>query len=663
MAVDGYEKRTLLEKYEIPIDHLTFEYLEKCNDPRELERIVKILRSGEEGSYPDLLKSFETKLARVMPGSRLLKVSQTAVTTRDNGYDFYMKTINEIKEFRREAELFREEVKNKPRRCVLEELPPVRSPGKITFSQREGKTEEPKKLRTEPKKLKSGIQRNYSEWEKYDVDRELVRMDIEEERARERSERKQKQKPVKEEEVAKVHIADGGGDYEYTHAEKVYMASQQKDRGNEYYRAGDHKQAIEHYSAAIVLDPTPAAYNNRALAYLKLQKYAEAISDCNKVLEVEPDNLKALMRRGVAYESRSDYQKALEDFTKVTILQPNNQKAHNLARQMQEKIGGRKKAVRMKIEEDGPVKRGNKVLFKPWGSSVDRNVEYNEFGLPKVICTCSGEPAWVRNYPAQQYPDTSSDDEYPCEPASESMETSETEEYSSSSVTSRLRDDSDSQVDYTVKQEKSVINNDFEIEKGSGDMYSKEKTEDNGSDVMSFSDGIEPLTIHEVDFNSLLPEGSEPGEVPMDNTCRNWQEEPMQEAEGIEDLSLEDNAACKITSVCEFINAWQSVKNKNDPLQLAPVLRRIRPSDLPQVIGNSMDGPMLCTMLQCLEKAFLHDPAFVLDFLKSITSVTRFTLVKCFLGPTEKEVISRLFAALEKVGCHPPADLQKAFLS
>ncbi|XP_067008314.2 RNA polymerase II-associated protein 3 isoform X2 [Anabrus simplex] len=607
MAVDGYEKRTLLEKYEIPIDHLTFEYLEKCNDPRELERIVKILRSGEEGSYPDLLKSFETKLARVMPGSRLLKVSQTAVTTRDNGYDFYMKTINEIKEFRREAELFREEVKNKPRRCVLEELPPVRSPGKITFSQREGKTEEPKKLRTEPKKLKSGIQRNYSEWEKYDVDRELVRMDIEEERARERSERKQKQKPVKEEEVAKVHIADGGD--------------------------------------------------------LKLQKYAEAISDCNKVLEVEPDNLKALMRRGVAYESRSDYQKALEDFTKVTILQPNNQKAHNLARQMQEKIGGRKKAVRMKIEEDGPVKRGNKVLFKPWGSSVDRNVEYNEFGLPKVICTCSGEPAWVRNYPAQQYPDTSSDDEYPCEPASESMETSETEEYSSSSVTSRLRDDSDSQVDYTVKQEKSVINNDFEIEKGSGDMYSKEKTEDNGSDVMSFSDGIEPLTIHEVDFNSLLPEGSEPGEVPMDNTCRNWQEEPMQEAEGIEDLSLEDNAACKITSVCEFINAWQSVKNKNDPLQLAPVLRRIRPSDLPQVIGNSMDGPMLCTMLQCLEKAFLHDPAFVLDFLKSITSVTRFTLVKCFLGPTEKEVISRLFAALEKVGCHPPADLQKAFLS
>jgi hypothetical protein len=37
-------KKSLMAKYEIPVDHLTFDYVEKCNDRREMERIVKILR-------------------------------------------------------------------------------------------------------------------------------------------------------------------------------------------------------------------------------------------------------------------------------------------------------------------------------------------------------------------------------------------------------------------------------------------------------------------------------------------------------------------------------------------------------------------------------------------------------------------------------------------
>ena len=36
--------KTLLEKYEIPLDHLDFAYVKQCNDLKELERIVKILR-------------------------------------------------------------------------------------------------------------------------------------------------------------------------------------------------------------------------------------------------------------------------------------------------------------------------------------------------------------------------------------------------------------------------------------------------------------------------------------------------------------------------------------------------------------------------------------------------------------------------------------------
>jgi hypothetical protein len=37
-------KKSLLKKYEIPVDHISFEYVEKCNDRKEMEKIVKILR-------------------------------------------------------------------------------------------------------------------------------------------------------------------------------------------------------------------------------------------------------------------------------------------------------------------------------------------------------------------------------------------------------------------------------------------------------------------------------------------------------------------------------------------------------------------------------------------------------------------------------------------
>ena len=38
--------------------------------------------------------------------------------------------------------------------------------------------------------------------------------------------------------------------------------------------------------------PTVAAYNNRAQAEIKLQNWHRALSDCQKVLELEPGNAK-----------------------------------------------------------------------------------------------------------------------------------------------------------------------------------------------------------------------------------------------------------------------------------------------------------------------------------------------------------------------------------
>lgn len=66
-------KRTLLQKYEIPVNHLDFDYVRECHDAKEIERMLLILRSGEEGYFPDLQRCTEQRLRVLNANSKLLR--------------------------------------------------------------------------------------------------------------------------------------------------------------------------------------------------------------------------------------------------------------------------------------------------------------------------------------------------------------------------------------------------------------------------------------------------------------------------------------------------------------------------------------------------------------------------------------------------------------
>ncbi|EGI60130.1 PREDICTED: uncharacterized protein LOC105151232 [Acromyrmex echinatior] len=74
--VERPEKKTLLERYNIPVENVSYEFISQCTDGKTLERIVLILRSGEEGDYPDLTKHAEERLARIKPTSALLRKAE-----------------------------------------------------------------------------------------------------------------------------------------------------------------------------------------------------------------------------------------------------------------------------------------------------------------------------------------------------------------------------------------------------------------------------------------------------------------------------------------------------------------------------------------------------------------------------------------------------------
>lgn len=79
-------KRNLLDKYMIPIENLDYEYVRSCTDIKELEKIIEILRSGEEGFYPDLIKFAEEKLNELSPNNRMLRIEVPCkrISTHEN---------------------------------------------------------------------------------------------------------------------------------------------------------------------------------------------------------------------------------------------------------------------------------------------------------------------------------------------------------------------------------------------------------------------------------------------------------------------------------------------------------------------------------------------------------------------------------------------------
>lgn len=90
-------------------------------------------------------------------------------------------------------------------------------------------------------------------------------------------------------------------------------AAIKKAEGNKFYSSGDYERAIEFYGQAIELDPTEASYlGNRAAAYLMVRKYSEALADCNKAIELNPNFLKAYIRASKACVNLGMLTEALE---------------------------------------------------------------------------------------------------------------------------------------------------------------------------------------------------------------------------------------------------------------------------------------------------------------------------------------------------------------
>ncbi|XP_059250912.1 sperm-associated antigen 1 [Mustela nigripes] len=297
--------------FKIPVEHLDFKYIEKCSDVKHLEKILYVLRSGEEGYYPELTEFCENRLKGLAPESRALRKDKPAATAASFTAEEWEKIDGDIKSWvseikKDENKMHFHETEASP--AMEDHLPPVRGSNSCVHVSKE--------KYSNSRRPKKKIPRDYAEWDKFDVEKECSKID---------EDYKEKTIVNNKSHLSKIETRiDTAG---LTEKEKTFLATHEKEKGNEAFNSGDYEEAVMYYTRSISVLPTVVAYNNRAQAELKLQNWNSAFRDCEKVLELEPGNLKALLRRATTYKHQNKLQEAIEDLNKVLNVEPDNELA------------------------------------------------------------------------------------------------------------------------------------------------------------------------------------------------------------------------------------------------------------------------------------------------------------------------------------------------
>ncbi|KAF2503235.1 TPR-like protein [Lophium mytilinum] len=91
-----------------------------------------------------------------------------------------------------------------------------------------------------------------------------------------------------------------------------------KASGNKFFKAREYQKAIDEYSKAIDADPKNATYySNRAAALMSANRFVEALEDCKVADELDPHNMKILLRLGRLYTSLGRPDEALAVFAQI----------------------------------------------------------------------------------------------------------------------------------------------------------------------------------------------------------------------------------------------------------------------------------------------------------------------------------------------------------
>ncbi|XP_062867642.1 tetratricopeptide repeat protein 1 [Trichomycterus rosablanca] len=154
-----------------------------------------------------------------------------------------------------------------------------------------------------------------------------------------------------------------------------------KEKGNAQFKNQEYSEAYQSYTDALQICPVcyskerSILFSNRAAARMHLDQKPEAITDCSKAIELNPDYVRAILRRAELYEKTDKLDEALEDYKNVLEKEPGNPTAREACFRLPQQIQERNE--KLKEEMLGKLKDLGNMVLRPFGLST-ANFQVNQ---------------------------------------------------------------------------------------------------------------------------------------------------------------------------------------------------------------------------------------------------------------------------------------------
>jgi len=108
----------------------------------------------------------------------------------------------------------------------------------------------------------------------------------------------------------------------------VGSVENEKTAGDTCHNQKKYAEAIKHYTQALQKSPSADArnavlYNNRAQCYIKLEQYRRALDDCEEAIRLDPNNIKAFIRKGDCLAKIGEHEPSRQAYLQATRLDSN----------------------------------------------------------------------------------------------------------------------------------------------------------------------------------------------------------------------------------------------------------------------------------------------------------------------------------------------------
>ncbi|KAL3280994.1 hypothetical protein HHI36_004219 [Cryptolaemus montrouzieri] len=614
------DSTSLLSKYDIPITHLDFPYVEKCTNGKELEKILHVLKSGQEGYYPELMKAVEEKLRILLPKSRFLRNLSRVLEPQDLEMEEWEVIHEDLKEWvvniskeNKELEL------RKGGQNTYDYAPEIRQ-SKILLEEKQCKTES---------RIKST---DYSTWDKYDPDTEILKMDLEEEKLKkEATQNHAKKKPKKR---VKFNSFP-------TETEANYEANREREKGNECFKAGEYNSALIHYTSSLQYKTTVQCLNNRAVTYLKKEQYQNAVADCDSALAIEPRNLKANFRKAQALERLQLFEEGLGCIEECIRIDPNNIDVQELACRIRRKSGIRLERKRFAIEDvcEREDKEGvlgnNKQNEQKEKQKINITEKERQVVIPIPGTSKMQEPYYV---------------------------VCESEDAPNITYTIYNRPEIIGLIITPPQEEEECLVDHLE-------HISSKKHSQISSDVITSETTFctnEVCNEHE-DRLSIKEENSVRTKKRMHKTILNR----------LQDINLQDDNAggepyktehvlnlTDILSPYTFLKTWTSAGNDPTFKKHAEIIRKLNMNQLVRVIGCKLDNDMFSTILKtlCMHFTVAGELEKIRSVLVNIPRLPRFGIISMLMSEQDRNQLNYLISFLYQHGKSLPEEVRKSLM-